>query len=380
MSSPYRYGKTSGISTVAIVIVAVVVIAGLGAGVFFVLPQLSSESQVSLKDELLTYNRFGISFAYPEKINLREARLGERAFAWGFGRALGDDNNFVLVVSWQQPNDELSARGANELNELNLKLPQSLRESQRGTDLQIGPQTAVDFKGRAAQKIDFSYLRSGDSVEMEGLSLSFFESDTGRLFQIQILYLKSLAPLSQQILDSFRIDSTKPPPKSSLTQGVGDLETCEGFLRLIEVKIATGRDDIVFNKVLLADSRKNHPKVVSACSAQLRTGESGIVIEVFKMVSADEAIAGVDRTVNVTEAANIVRVNEEPYYEITRGIIGENSAKIVINKELLGTLVVVQDGAYQISVFTIIREPGESPLVTPDQLVDFAKLIISRLP
>ena len=43
MSSPYRNGKTSGLSTVALAVVAVVVIAGLGGAIFFVLPSLSSD-------------------------------------------------------------------------------------------------------------------------------------------------------------------------------------------------------------------------------------------------------------------------------------------------------------------------------------------------
>jgi len=43
MSSPYRKGKTSGLSTVVLAVVAVVVIAGLGGAIFFVLPSLSSD-------------------------------------------------------------------------------------------------------------------------------------------------------------------------------------------------------------------------------------------------------------------------------------------------------------------------------------------------
>ena len=39
ISSTYRYGKTSGISTIAIVVVAVVALVAVGAGIFFVLPQ-----------------------------------------------------------------------------------------------------------------------------------------------------------------------------------------------------------------------------------------------------------------------------------------------------------------------------------------------------
>ncbi|MCH8023023.1 MAG: hypothetical protein IH932_04690 [Thaumarchaeota archaeon] len=45
--------------------------------------------------------------------------------------------------------------------------------------------------------------------------------------------------------------------------------------------------------------------------------------------------------------------------------------------------VLVQDGVYSIRIISIMRSDADAdatPIVTPDQLVDFAKLIISRLP
>ena len=122
MSSPYRYGKTSGISTVAIVIVVVVVIAGLGVGVFLVLPQLSSDTQASLNEEKMTYDRFGISFAYPDRIDLREYRIlgGDREFSWRSGQVGGEDARFLVWVVWGLPAAELRSSGVSGLNDLNL--------------------------------------------------------------------------------------------------------------------------------------------------------------------------------------------------------------------------------------------------------------------
>jgi len=52
ISSTYRFGKTSGISTVAIVVVAVVALVAVGAGIFFVLPQ-STDSNTPLPSQLV---------------------------------------------------------------------------------------------------------------------------------------------------------------------------------------------------------------------------------------------------------------------------------------------------------------------------------------
>ena len=106
---------------------------------------------------------------------------------------------------WNQPNDAEKADGNKFLSGLNQRYAGFKNDQTSTTNFQIDSENTIDFKGRQAQRLDFSFTRGGDSADMEGLALSFYESETGRIFHINMGYKKSLAPLSQQFLDSFEI-------------------------------------------------------------------------------------------------------------------------------------------------------------------------------
>jgi len=165
---------------------------------------------------------------------------------------------------------------------------------------------------------------------------------------------------------------SEPPTQPVVGRDIGDLEACTGFLNLDVVISATGHDDLVFNVVRPGESEVRDPDVAIVCTGVFENpdGNKAVTMTILTM---DSNNASKSRIANVRE-----EMTDNPEVEVTTGILGENAFQVVINKDEVASMVVVQTGVY-VMIFTA-GPAGENALASPEQLWDFAKIVIIRVP
>ena len=146
-----------------------------------------------------------------------------------------------------------------------------------------------------------------------------------------------------------------------------DFTNCEGFLDEPPPNLVLSTMDVT------ETAKKDNPNIVSMCLASYQTidGFKGITLTVIKFDSVSAA------DVHFETALDSLR--ESAGDQLTEGVIGPKSYKVVVNTAGVGSFVGFQKGVVLCSFHTAMPE-GETPLADSDQLVDMAQLVEERLP
>jgi len=172
------------------------------------------EREISQTEERLRFDNFGISFTYPKstEIAVKDRPGGEGSPSSANGAvslvlrstALGE-GYLSFGIAWILPSGPIEQAEVDPLLKFAMAgISDPFFKDDKVSNVDLGNEMSIDFQGRPGLIRDnVSFVRNGDPVN--GFIAVWYDSESGRFFLVNSLYLEKGEPFSKEIWDSLKM-------------------------------------------------------------------------------------------------------------------------------------------------------------------------------